>query len=172
MKRRWITFLLAGLSAALLTRETALLAWASTGLTALSMAWLWAWLPPRRSRPAALAAILGMIPLARSIFWGPMAITIMGGLLSGILLSRPLSSMAAQWLGWRGVFVIAAVMTLLTVGIIAATLPRRVPQHRASYGALLASNCPTRSGANSVLLRLTLAWRYRLLSSTSAFLRQ
>jgi Cu/Ag efflux pump CusA len=29
----------------------------------------------------ALAAILGMIPLARSIFWGPMAITIMGGLL-------------------------------------------------------------------------------------------
>ena len=37
----------------------------------------------RRSRPVvltALAAILGMIPLARSIFWGPMAITIMGGL--------------------------------------------------------------------------------------------
>jgi hypothetical protein len=29
----------------------------------------------------ALAAILGMIPLAGSIFWGPMAITIMGGLL-------------------------------------------------------------------------------------------
>jgi Cu/Ag efflux pump CusA len=28
----------------------------------------------------ALAAILGMIPLAGSIFWGPMAITIMGGL--------------------------------------------------------------------------------------------
>jgi multidrug efflux pump len=38
----------------------------------------------RRARPVALtafAAILGMIPLARSIFWGPMAITIMGGLL-------------------------------------------------------------------------------------------
>ncbi len=63
--------------------------------------------------------------------------TIMGGLLSGILLSRPLSSMAAQWLGWRGVFVIAALMTLLTVGIIVATLPRRVPQHRATYGSLL-----------------------------------
>jgi multidrug efflux pump len=29
----------------------------------------------------ALAAIMGMIPLAGSIFWGPMAITIMGGLL-------------------------------------------------------------------------------------------
>jgi multidrug efflux pump subunit AcrB len=37
----------------------------------------------RRARPViltALAAILGMIPLAGSIFWGPMAITIMGGL--------------------------------------------------------------------------------------------
>jgi hypothetical protein len=28
----------------------------------------------------ALAAILAMIPLTRSAFWGPMAITIMGGL--------------------------------------------------------------------------------------------
>jgi multidrug efflux pump len=38
----------------------------------------------RRARPVvltALAAILGMVPLARSVFWGPMAITIMGGLL-------------------------------------------------------------------------------------------
>lgn len=65
--------------------------------------------------------------------------TIMGGLLSGILLSRPISSMAAQWFGWRAVFFIAAAMTLATVAIIAMTLPRRVPQHRASYGSLLAS---------------------------------
>jgi Cu/Ag efflux pump CusA len=35
----------------------------------------------------ALAAILGMIPLAQSIFWGPMAITIMGGLLVATLLT-------------------------------------------------------------------------------------
>src|ERR1700749_2583761 len=37
----------------------------------------------RRARPVvltALAAILAMIPLSRSAFWGPMAITIMGGL--------------------------------------------------------------------------------------------
>ncbi|WP_066742186.1 MFS transporter [Cupriavidus sp. D384] len=65
--------------------------------------------------------------------------TIMGGLLSGILLSRPLSSMAAQWFGWRAVFFIAAAMTLATVVIIAMTLPRREPQHRASYASLLAS---------------------------------
>jgi multidrug efflux pump len=37
----------------------------------------------RRSRPVALtaaAAVLAMIPLTRSVFWGPMAISIMGGL--------------------------------------------------------------------------------------------
>jgi multidrug efflux pump subunit AcrB len=44
----------------------------------------------RRARPVlltALAAILGMIPLAESIFWGPMAITIMGGLLVATVLT-------------------------------------------------------------------------------------
>jgi Cu/Ag efflux pump CusA len=35
----------------------------------------------------ALAAILGMIPLATSAFWGPMAITIMGGLLVATVLT-------------------------------------------------------------------------------------
>jgi multidrug efflux pump len=44
----------------------------------------------RRSRPVALtalAAILGMIPLAGSTFWGPMAITIMGGLMAATVLT-------------------------------------------------------------------------------------
>ena len=44
----------------------------------------------RRARPVtltALAAILGMIPLSRSVFWGPMAITIMGGLLVATILT-------------------------------------------------------------------------------------
>ncbi|MET2872049.1 efflux RND transporter permease subunit, partial [Exiguobacterium profundum] len=37
----------------------------------------------RRARPVVLtaaAAILAMVPLSRSVFWGPMAIAIMGGL--------------------------------------------------------------------------------------------
>ncbi|WP_211950886.1 MFS transporter [Cupriavidus yeoncheonensis] len=65
--------------------------------------------------------------------------TIMGGLLSGILLSRPLSSMLAQYFGWRAVFYIAAAMTLVTVAIIVTTLPRRTPEHRATYAGLIAS---------------------------------
>ncbi len=38
----------------------------------------------RRSRPiilTAAAAVLAMIPLSRSVFWGPMAVAIMGGLI-------------------------------------------------------------------------------------------
>ena len=34
-----------------------------------------------------MAAILGMIPLAGSLFWGPMAITIMGGLFVATILT-------------------------------------------------------------------------------------
>jgi multidrug efflux pump len=44
----------------------------------------------RRARPVvltALAAILAMIPLARSVFWGPMAMAIMGGLIVATFLT-------------------------------------------------------------------------------------
>jgi hypothetical protein len=44
----------------------------------------------RRARPVvltALAAILAMIPLARSVFWGPMAVSMMGGLLVATVLT-------------------------------------------------------------------------------------
>lgn len=44
----------------------------------------------RRARPVvltALAAILAMIPLAKSVFWGPMALAIMGGLIVATVLT-------------------------------------------------------------------------------------
>jgi multidrug efflux pump subunit AcrB len=44
----------------------------------------------RRSRPVVLtaaAAVLAMIPLTQSAFWGPMAIAIMGGLVVATLLT-------------------------------------------------------------------------------------
>jgi multidrug efflux pump len=44
----------------------------------------------RRFRPiilTAAAAILAMIPLSRSNFWGPMAVAIMGGLLVATILT-------------------------------------------------------------------------------------
>ncbi|RTL72767.1 MAG: efflux RND transporter permease subunit [Hyphomicrobiales bacterium] len=55
----------------------------------------------RRARPViltALAAILGMIPLARSVFWGPMSLTIMGGLFVATLLTLIfLPALYAAW---------------------------------------------------------------------------
>jgi multidrug efflux pump subunit AcrB len=55
----------------------------------------------RRSRPVVLtaaAAILAMIPLAGSLFWGPMAITIAGGLAGATLLTLLfLPALTALW---------------------------------------------------------------------------
>lgn len=65
--------------------------------------------------------------------------TIMGGLLTGILLARPVSSLLAEAFGWRAVFLAGAAMTLATVAIMIATLPRRMPEHKATYLGLLGS---------------------------------
>ena len=55
----------------------------------------------RRARPVvltALAAILAMIPLSRSVFWGPMAISMMGGLLVATILTLVfLPALYAAW---------------------------------------------------------------------------
>lgn len=58
----------------------------------------------RRSRPillTAAAAILAMIPLAGSVFWGPMAIAIMGGLAVATILT--LFFMPALYAAWFAV---------------------------------------------------------------------
>jgi multidrug efflux pump subunit AcrB len=55
----------------------------------------------RRARPVvltALAAILAMIPLSRSVFWGPMALAMMGGLLVATVLTLVfLPALYAAW---------------------------------------------------------------------------
>ena len=55
----------------------------------------------RRLRPIALtaaAAVLAMIPLSRSVFWGPMAVAIMGGLVVATVLTLlALPAMYAAW---------------------------------------------------------------------------
>lgn len=69
----------------------------------------------RRARPVvltALAAILAMIPLARSVFWGPMALAIMGGLIVATVLTLFfLPALYAAWFRVRpGKAVSAAVI--------------------------------------------------------------
>jgi multidrug efflux pump subunit AcrB len=55
----------------------------------------------RRSRPVVLtaaAAVLAMVPLTTSIFWGPMAMAIMGGLVAATVLT--LVFVPALYLVW------------------------------------------------------------------------
>jgi multidrug efflux pump len=55
----------------------------------------------RRCRPIVLtaaAAVLAMVPLSRSVFWGPMAVAIMGGLVVATVLTLlALPAMYAAW---------------------------------------------------------------------------
>ena len=55
----------------------------------------------RRFRPIVLTtatAVLAMVPLTRSVFWGPMAVAIMGGLVVATVLTLlALPAMYAAW---------------------------------------------------------------------------
>ncbi|SDU86699.1 MFS transporter [Pseudomonas mucidolens] len=65
--------------------------------------------------------------------------SIMGGLLLGILLARPISSVVADHFGWRAMFIAAAALMAVISVVLLLTIPRRQPDHRASYGQLLRS---------------------------------
>ncbi|WP_116138814.1 MFS transporter [Trinickia diaoshuihuensis] len=88
-------------------------------------------------------AVQILIPLAAHLAphhsRGRIVGTIMGGLLLGILLSRPISSVVADHFGWRFVFGAAAVLMALVTSILALTIPKRQPDHSATYFELIGS---------------------------------
>ncbi|MNM31728.1 Inner membrane transport protein YnfM [compost metagenome] len=88
-------------------------------------------------------AVQMLIPLAAHLApeqqRGRVVGNIMGGLLLGILLARPLSSLVADHFGWRAVFIGAAGVMLAIIVLLTLTLPRRMPEHKASYAGLMAS---------------------------------
>ncbi|UNM21876.1 MFS transporter [Pseudomonas sp. ArH3a] len=65
--------------------------------------------------------------------------SIMGGLLLGILLARPVSSVVADHFGWRTMFMAAAALMAFISVVLLMTIPKRQPDHSASYGQLLRS---------------------------------
>ena len=65
--------------------------------------------------------------------------TVMSGLLFGILLARPISTLIAGVLGWRGVYELSTVAMLGVVAMLAVTLPRRKPVHTMNYAGLIRS---------------------------------
>ncbi len=64
---------------------------------------------------------------------------IMSGLLLGIMLARPLSSLIADHLGWRAVFLISAGLVTLLALVLVKALPTNRPASRHAYPKLIAS---------------------------------
>lgn len=77
---------------------------------------------------------------------------VMSGLMMGIMLARPVASFIARFSSWHLVFYVsAAVMVLLGI-VLAARLPKRMPQAKLSYVALIGS-LPGIYGSQPVLRR-------------------
>ena len=63
---------------------------------------------------------------------------LLSGSTAGILLGRAVGGVAADGLGWRGVYVVAAVIALAMAAVLAVALPRSAPPARQPYRQLLA----------------------------------
>ncbi len=84
-----------------------------------------------------------LVPLASHLVpeatRGKVVGNIMAGLLAGIMLARPFSSIVASTLGWRAVFGISAVLMGLLAVVLWRALPRRQPHASYGYARTLAS---------------------------------
>jgi predicted MFS family arabinose efflux permease len=65
--------------------------------------------------------------------------SIMSGLLIGILLSRTLSGFIGDWLGWRGMFWVAAGISFLLLLVMRLSFPVSRPSFAGSYASLMRS---------------------------------
>ena len=88
-------------------------------------------------------AVQMLVPLAAHLspehMRGRVVGNVMSGLLVGILLARPVSSVIANFVGWRAVFLISAAVMLAMLALLRFSLPHRRPHANHHYGELLAS---------------------------------
>ena len=64
---------------------------------------------------------------------------VMAGLLTGIMLARPLANLVAAQFGWRAIFWISSGAMLVVLALLRAALPVRRPHGSMGYGAILRS---------------------------------
>ncbi|AMW99888.1 MFS transporter [Rummeliibacillus stabekisii] len=64
---------------------------------------------------------------------------VMSGLLLGIMLSRPLSSLVADFFGWHAIFILSAIAIMVLAIVLSKVLPRRKPSTDTHYIDLLKS---------------------------------
>lgn len=70
---------------------------------------------------------------------GRIVATVVFGLLTGVLLSRPIAGVVADRFGWRAIFVVAAVLTLSAALLLARFIPNDNARPRIAYGTLIRS---------------------------------
>jgi predicted MFS family arabinose efflux permease len=122
-----------------------------TQLGLLCLALLGATLAPTAGALLAASVLIGMtstvaqqiVPFAAGLAdparRGQTIGTVMSGLLCGILLGRTVAGFVGQHFGWRAVFGLSIAVVLGMAAVLAAVLPRREPNSRLPYPALLAS---------------------------------
>jgi predicted MFS family arabinose efflux permease len=76
--------------------------------------------------------------------------TVASGLILGLLISRAISGIVADLLGWRAIFFIAAAIVVVLALVMALRLPVLEPRERVGYGSLLASVLRTVAGNRTV----------------------
>lgn len=64
---------------------------------------------------------------------------VMSGLLLGIMLARPVSSLIAEYMGWRAVYYLSSAAILALAFVLARVLPARQPTNATPYSALIGS---------------------------------
>ena len=111
------------------------------------------------------ASVQMLLPIAASITpeqqRGSTIGSIMSGLLLGIMLARPISSLVADVFGWRTVFGASAVLLMVFAIVLWILLPVRKPQSKHSYISLI--------GSLWILMRDTPVLRRRALYQASLF---
>ncbi|PFR46534.1 MFS transporter, partial [Bacillus cereus] len=64
---------------------------------------------------------------------------VMSGLLLGIMLARPISSLVADMWGWNAIFALSATVIIVLAFVLSKVLPTRKPKAKTNYIALLNS---------------------------------
>lgn len=77
--------------------------------------------------------------LAEDAHRGRVVGTVVSGLLTGILVSRTVSGLVADIAGWRTIFGVAAVASLVLAAVLYRAIPVLPPKERLRYPALIAS---------------------------------
>ncbi|MGK9052074.1 MFS transporter [Neorhizobium sp. CSC1952] len=88
-------------------------------------------------------AVQMIVPFAASLapdaMRGRVVGNVMSGLMVGIMMARPVASFIARFSSWHLVFFLSAAVMVVLGFVLAARLPKRVPQTRLSYFSLLSS---------------------------------